>query len=276
MKGIERKIREIKEQKIGNSQKKVLVVEGSDDVRSFEMMLSKMNSSWSNSWAIAQAGNKSTVIEILGREPGWLGIVDRDEWDEEKISQLINEKSNLLFLPRYCIENYLIVPSELWAALPEKQKAKIPNGLEQLENLILFEKDKWVRHGVLWSVINPLWEGLRSLGFKEALLDVAVVTNDVEIQRILGDWHAFLNPNHIWHRYQQRLADVHQKSDEEKLRIYVHGKRFYEQVVNPVLNQLLGQKAADERQFSIIRTLPTVTDLTLLVDKMGLNDGDGE
>ena len=38
MKGIEKKIREIKEQKIGNSGRQVLVVEGSDDVEAFELM----------------------------------------------------------------------------------------------------------------------------------------------------------------------------------------------------------------------------------------------
>lgn len=275
MKGIDKKIQEIKEQKVGNSQKRVLLVEGSDDLRSFELLLSKIDPSWSISWALAPAGKKSAVIEMLTKEPDWLGIVDRDEWDEEKIAQLTTEKSNLLFLPRYCIENYLIVPSELWDALPDKQKAKVPEGLARLENLIFLDKDKWVQHGVLWSVINPLWEGLRSLGFKEALLDIAVVTNDAEIRRILGDWHAFLNPDDIWQRYQQKLADVNTKPDEEKLRRYVHGKYFYEQVVNPVLNQLLGQKSADERQFSILRTLPTVTDLNLLVNKMGLNVGDG-
>ena len=90
-----------------------------------------------------------------------------------------------------------------------------------------------------------------------------MIGNALKIQTIFGS------------ATSKKLADVNTKPDEEKLRRYVHGKYFYEQVVNPVLNQLLGQKSADERQFSILRTLPTVTDLNLLVNKMGLNVGDG-
>lgn len=271
MKGIDKKIRDIKEQKIGNSQKKALIVEGIDDVRSFELFLSKNAPDWSSQWVLAEAGNKSAVLKMLEKESDWLGVIDRDEWDEEKIVQLGDEKGNLSFLPRYCIENYLIIPSELWAALPTKQKAKIQNGEEDLSARVLNDFEKWVKHGVLWSVINPLWEGLRSLGFKEALLEVDIATNDAEIQRILGDWHDFLNPDQIWQLYLSKLQEVEEKTVEEKLKLHVHGKYFYQQVVNPALNELLGQKSAEERQFAILRTLPVTTDLNPLFRKMGLD-----
>lgn len=270
MNGIEKKIKEIKEQKIGNSTRKCLVVEGTDDVRSLELLLSKLNQNWNEAWVLAGADKKSNVIKILEKEPDWLGIVDRDEWDEEKIMQLQGTMSNLIFLPRYCIENYLVVPEELWLALPEKQKSKIPGGQPELERLIISELDKWVQHGVLWSVINPLWEGLRSLGFKEALLDVNIAMDHSEIQRVLSEWHDFLNPDEIWARYQTKLTQVNTISNNEKLKLHVHGKLFYQQVVNTVLNQLLGQKSADDRQFAIIRTLPAVNDLAPVVASMGL------
>ncbi len=270
MNGIERKIKEIKEQKIGNSTKKCLVVEGTDDVRSLELLLSKLNQNWNEAWVLAGADKKSNVIKILEMEPDWLGIVDRDEWDEEKITQLQGTMNNLIFLPRYCIENYLIVPDELWKALPEKQKLKIPGGQLELERLIISELDKWVQHGVLWSVINPLWEGLRSLGFKEALLNVDIATNHLEIRKVLSQWHDFLNPDEIWDRYQTKIIEVSTKSNSEKLKLHVHGKLFYQQVVNTVLNQLVGQKSADDRQFDIIRTLPAIDDLAPVVVCMGL------
>lgn len=273
MKGLDKKIREIKEQKIGNSQRRALIVEGSDDVRTFEVLLEKLEPNWSHQWVLAEAGKKSAVLEILAQEPTWIGVVDRDEWDEEKITQLAQEGANIWFLPRYCIENYLIIPSELWEALPDKQQAKIAGGFNQFNAAILDALDQWVKHGVLWSVINPLWEGLRSLGFKEALLDVAIAEDNQQIQRILTEWHRFLDPDAIWQRYQEKLADVVAKDTDEKLKRHVHGKLFYEGVVNPVFNRLFGQKSADERQLAIVRTLPIMTDLRPLLQKMGFGVG---
>jgi len=270
MKGIEKKIREIKEQKVGNSDRRVLVVEGNDDVDAFELMLAKVIPDWSRKWVLAQAGKKSAVLEMICREPSWAGIVDRDEWDDEKITQLESEHPNLAILPRYCLENYLIVPSELWEALPPKQKSKIPGGKQELTDRILGNLDQWVRHGVLWSVVNPLWEGLRSLGFKEKLLQVDIVENDAEIKQILIDWHQFLNPDDIWARYMDRFTGVSEKPIDEKLKLHVHGKEFYKNVVNPALNDLLGQKKAEERQFSIVRTLPEIDDLKPVLEKLGL------
>ncbi|MGP9647489.1 hypothetical protein ACT3R8_11100 [Halomonas sp. AOP42-C2-23] len=270
MKGIDKKIREIKEQKIGNNGRQVLVVEGSDDVEAFELMLEKLAPEWRRGWVLAEAGKKSAVLEIVRREPTWAGVVDRDEWADEKNEELEAELRNLAVLPRYCLENYLIVPSELWAALPPKQKAKIPGGQQELQDKILEDLDRWVRHGVLWSVVNPLWEGLRSLGFKEKLLSVDIAEDDDEIKKILHKWHQFLKPEDIWARYMDRLSDVVQKPIDEKLKVHVHGKEFYKKVVNPTLNELLGQKRAEERQFSIIRTLPEAYDLQPVLDRLGL------
>lgn len=167
MKGIEKKIREIKEQKIGNSGRQVLVVEGSDDVEAFELMLEKLAPEWSRGWVLAEAGKKSAVLEIVRREPTWAGVVDRDEWADEKNEELEAELRNLAVLPRYCLENYLIVPSELWAALPPKQKAKIPGGQQALQDKILEDLDRWVRHGVLWSVVNHCGKGFARLALRK-------------------------------------------------------------------------------------------------------------
>lgn len=107
MKGIEKKIREIKEQKIGNSGRQVLVVEGSDDVEAFELMLEKLAPEWSRGWVLAEAGKKSAVLEIVRREPTWAGVVDRDEWADEKNEELEAELRNLAVLPRYCLDTAL-------------------------------------------------------------------------------------------------------------------------------------------------------------------------
>ena len=46
--------------------------------------------------------------------------------------------------------------------------------------------------------------------------------------------------------------------------------KFYEQVIQPLLNQLLGQKTANARMKAIISTSPVPDDLHGLWEKMGL------
>lgn len=267
---ITERIKKIKEVQIGNSAKRALIVEGADDVDAFQSFLGKAYRGWEQSWVIAEAGKKTEVLAIIRKEPNWIGVVDRDEWSAQKIADLETVQANLWFLPRYCIENYLLVPEELWGALPENQRNKITGDLEKLTQSITNDLARWRCHGVLWSVINPMWEGLRSLGFKEALLDPAIATNETEIKAKLQEWHDYLEPNPIWQSYQDALAQAVQLPVDEQLKRFIHGKYFYEQVVNPLLNQLLGQKAATERQKAIFRTLPVPDDLGPLWQKMGL------
>lgn len=264
------RIKEIREQQIGNSAKRALIVEGADDVDAFQSFLGKAYQGWEQSWVIAEAGKKTEVLAIIRKEPNWIGVVDRDEWSASKIADLETELTNLWVFPRYCIENYLLIPDELWGALPEKQRNKIVGGIEQLNQLITVDLTRWRCHGVLWSVVNPMWEGLRSLGFKEALLDPAIATNEAEIKAKLQEWHDYLEPDSIWQSYQDALAQVVQLSVDEQLKRYVHGKHFYKQVVNPLLNQMLGQKSEIERQKAIFRFLPVPDDLGPLWRKMEL------
>lgn len=264
------RIQEIREKQIGNTQKRVLIVEGADDINAFESFLNRACPDWARDWVLADAGKKTEVLAIVKKETDWIGVLDRDEWSQQKINEQETQLSNLWFLPRYCIENYLIVPEELWQALPAKQQAKIAGGLQELEQFIQTDLDRWRCHGVLWSVINPLWEGLRSLGFKEALLDPDIATNDEEIRRKLAEWHGFLEPDQIWQQYQQALTDVAGQSENEQFKRCFHGKLFYERVIHPLLNDLLGQKSANHRQQAIFRTLPVPDDLTPLWQKMGL------
>lgn len=264
------RIKDIREQQIGNSAKRALIVEGADDVDAFQSFLGQAYRGWEQSWIIAEAGKKTEVLAIIRKEPDWIGVVDRDEWSAPKIADHETVQANLWFLPRYCIENYLLVPEELWGALPENQQNKVAGGLVELTQSITHDLDRWLRHGALWSVINPMWEKLRSLGFNNELLDPAIATNETKIRTKLQEWHQFLEPNKIWENYQNVLAQVVPLQVDEQLKRVIHGKYFYEQVVNQSLNQLLGQKAATDRQKAIFRTLPVPDDLGPLWQKMGL------
>jgi len=79
------RIQEIYETNIGASEKRVLIVEGVDDVSGFSLFLDKVSANWEDHWVIAGAGNKKMVLNILKKEPDWIGVVDRDEWANDTI-----------------------------------------------------------------------------------------------------------------------------------------------------------------------------------------------
>jgi hypothetical protein len=260
--GWQERRREIKEELIGQTGKQALLVEGADDEFFFRIFLDrKFEKIWENTWVLAGAGNKKTVTEMLVQEPDWLGIVDRDEWREEVIDEKQAELNNLFVLPRFCIESYAIEPIELWQALPEKKRQKIAGGFEALESEILENKGQWLRHGVLWSVINPLWSGLRSLGFKEKLLDFTAAQNDDIIKNILQEWHSYLDPDAILKEFDEKLQNVQQLSQQEQFAKWLHGKQFFYEKIHPVLNKYLGQNDAKNRLKEIFRTRELPEDL---------------
>jgi hypothetical protein len=260
MSRLEQKIRDIEEQKIGASDKRVLLVEGVDDVHAITEFAQKKDANISQQWVITEAGKKQNVLEILKKKPEWLGVVDRDEWTAEVIREKKETYPNLWILPRFCIENYLIVASELWDALPPNQQRKISGGEQALKQNIQRDMDRWVKHGVLWSIINPLWEGLRAKGFKESLLDPQLALDEATIQRTLHDWHDYLEPDQLWLNYQQRLADVQKLPCDDQLKQWVHGKKFYSTVVHSVLNQSLGAQKSNDRQKHLFKGCLTPSD----------------
>ena len=68
MSKIDGTINRIKDQQIGSSTKKVLLVEGSDDELAFGAFLRKKFSSWEQYWVIASTGKKQNVLDILAQE----------------------------------------------------------------------------------------------------------------------------------------------------------------------------------------------------------------
>ncbi|MGU5526915.1 hypothetical protein ACV1CZ_21635 [Aeromonas caviae] len=261
----------IKQQHVGATGKRVLLVEGPDDVQAFRAWLGKIDAAWENGWVVAEAKKKSNVLELLAREPNWVGVVDRDEWTEQAVAEKQRELDNLWILPRFCLENYLCDPDELWAMLPPAQQQKIQGGYQTLHTAITGELRLWCQHGALWQVINPLWEGLRALGFKERLLDIQHAGNEPVIRQTLNDWHQFLEPDAIWAGYQARMIEVAGWAVGRQLQSGVHGKQFFPSVVNTALTQLLGEQAkASERQNRLLQNAQPPVDLLPLWQKMGL------
>lgn len=270
---IKKRIREIKEEQIAKQEKRALIVEGPDDVSALMILLNNHYPQWEKQWVIAEAGNKRSVQTILRKEPNWLGLVDRDEWDQNKINQQTEELPNLLVLPRFCIENYLINPTEIWRAIPANRQAMIDGGEAAFSEAILSELPTYRRHGVLWSVVTPLWSGLRALGFKEALAAdsrecVQTAQNDETIKNILSEWDELLDPNRIFNAFTDQLHEVQALSEDEQLALFIHGKTFWKQVIYPYLISLSGQLTESKLQTELFKRLSWPEDLNTLVERL--------
>lgn len=264
-------INNIKTGHIGQTGKKVLVVEGQDDVLAFQAFLTKKSPLWEQAWVVAPANGKSDVLKILAKEPDWLGVIDRDEWVEADVVAAEQNNPNLFVLPRFCIESYLIVPGEIWQALPPKQRDKLPNGFTDLDQAIRGNLGIWIRHAALWQVIHPLYMRMRDAGFRGDILDNPPTAPDhAALQAILNDWLEGLNPAAIANEVNQAEQALHALPVSELFTKHLYAKKFYPMVVHRELDRLLGQKSEKERLQKMLRYLPAPADLDPLWARMGL------
>jgi len=270
MSKLDDKILEIKTQLVGQSGKRVLLLEGADDLVAFQSLLSKANPSWEQHWCLAPAGNKSTVLNVLGKEASWIGVVDRDEWADAEIADVQKKHGNLFVLPRFCIESYLINPAEIWAALPPVQREKLPNGIDDLKQKIELNRADWIRHAALWQVIHPMYRRMRDSGQRDALLDPQAIPDEAKLKTVLASWLAELEPNKVVSQVNLFEQKLKQESNDVLYHTYFYAKKFYPLVVHTALDKLLGQKSEKDRVKALFRTLPLPVDLEPLWQKMAL------
>jgi len=177
----------ILQQQVAATGVQALVVEGDDDRLVVEALLDKVApGTWATQWCVGIAGKKQHTLQIVDDQTTWLGLVDRDEWSDNAAtaaSQAPSRAGRLHVLPRFSMESYFVDPVELWAALPMIQQQSLNGGQQALDAAITNDLDSWLRHGALWHTVNPLWDGLRALGFKETLLNHANAQNDAVIQQ---------------------------------------------------------------------------------------------
>lgn len=270
MSSIDEQIQNIKTRLVGATGVNVLLVEGSDDVDAFRILLDRRATGWEKKWVLTHAGKKDAVIKMLRKEPSWQGIVDRDEWTDEEVEQHQTTVSNLFLLPRFCLESYLIDPNELWQALPEKQRNKLDNDYTKLESALSSYLPQWTRHAAIWHVANPLWRKLRGVGFNNVVLDTNQIKDDHELLAIFQQWQNTLEPQTILDDIHKTLAMISVKPQTELYHKWLYAKDFYPSVINTVMNSLLGQKSAKERRQALLKYLPIPNDLEPLWQKMGL------
>lgn len=179
-------------------------------------------------------------------------------------------------LPRFCLENYLCDPAELWDGLPAVKQEQVEGGRDRLTDSIGRDLDRFVRHCALWKTVTPLWTGLRALGFKEVLASedsLEASQNDDKIRQTLDGWHELLDPNRLFDEFQQALQQASSASDHEKFSRLIHGKLFWKAQVHPVLNRLLGQASAPERRNALFQTLPRPADLKAILRELSVTAG---
>jgi len=225
--------------------KPVLLVEGDVDTRIVAYFLEQVSPGWETGVILLSAGYKSRVIEgVRNYHPEWVGIIDTDEWTLDQVQRELTQLPRVRALPRFCLENYFCVPEELWSALPLIQQEAVGNDPSRLAQPVLTLLPDWVAHGAIWRVIRSRRTGLLNQSGFPAKLDNVPVTDLAEIRRILESWHAQLDPDQIINEYQQALDIAQRLTTDEQLKSYVHGKKFFNQVIVSTLNQLFGQRDA--------------------------------
>lgn len=271
MSTFDERIQTIKTQLIGNSGARVLLVEGPDDVDAYRIFLDRKFPEWEKNWLLEAAGKKASVVQMAKKEPTWLGLVDRDEWTDDEIAEQVANCPNLLILPRFCLESYLVDPSELWLAFPQKQRDKIAGGEAQFRQELAAHFVAWIRHAALWHGVRPLWRQLRGLGFPDAVLASPPMPDDENLRERFKSWHNSLDADAILSQVHSLQTELALKDQSELCRKWLYAKNFYPEVVHQTLNRLLGQKPAKDRRIAILRTRVVPDDLGVLWDAMGLN-----
>jgi len=223
--------------------KAVLLVEGKDDVPLLSYFLTKHSPGWDSKLVILPADGKKRVISgIRTHRPDWVGVVDTDEWNPDDLQNVAASLPRLLVLPRFCIESYFCDPEEVWEALPPAQRNHLGGDPNVLSQPILEVLTDWVAHGAMWRVLRRLHHTAQL----PAKLDHAPVTDELEIRTILKTWHEKLAPDLVIQQYHDELAEATTLGMKHQITEYIHGKKFYRQVVVPTLNRLFSSKSAGD------------------------------
>ena len=155
------------------------------------------------------------------------------------------------------------MPNELWNALPEAKQKQIGKEANLTEPLLQV-LPAWVKHGAMWRTLRERYHDAR---LPDGLEDKPV-TDDVEIRKILKDWHDNLDPDRIIGDYEQRFHDAQNLSQEQQFRAYIHGAKFFDAVVVPTLNKLLAQSSREKWLQQLSEDLQSPDDIKAFLDEI--------
>lgn len=250
--------------------KRVLLVEGTGDVEFLTFLLDKEPLRALNvhaGWVFGAAGGKESVMRMLTRERSWIGLVDRDAWSEQEISEAMGKTPNLRLLPRYCIENYLVEPAALeHLAAHVRQADKKQRLLKEIEAM----QQQWphaIRHASIWRAVQPLQNELQSLGFNGALLRFKL-PGDEAVREVLHGWSELMDEERIFAEYQRYQAEGNSMPLEQAQRLWVHGKMFWRHVVSPALSEALDEPNEGRLRRLVLRRMPLPQDMQEMLERV--------
>ena len=77
----------------------------------FERKFKEIGKDFGKIYHLADVGGKGMVLKALKKEPDWIGIIDRDTWDDDKIGRAKKKNPNLLEYRKIIWEN-LPIPED--------------------------------------------------------------------------------------------------------------------------------------------------------------------
>ena len=205
------------------------------------------------------------VVDVMADDLARIGV-----GDQAQVQRAAQQYHNLFVLPRFCIESYLIVPKEIWSALPTKQRSKLPNGFADLNQDIRDNLGVWIRHAALWQVIHPLYQQMRRADNRDNILSHPLQAPDQQkLLQILQDWLEGFDPQAIAKQVDATEQALLALPPDALFTQHLYAKKFYPMVVHHALNHRLGQRPEQERVQALFRFLPLPADLEPLWARMG-------
>lgn len=234
------------------AQLKELAVEGKTDKFILEVFLTAGENAgywkdWSSQLLIEVAGKKYNVIEKLkqGNSRIW-GLIDHDALPVDTLAHYQQTYPQLLILPRWTIENYFIDPDELIQLLPPQASSIL------IRDEIERQKSEALKFGALWHVFTEA--GIFSEDFPNPRgLCKIPMPSDAEIYNRLSRWNNQLNPDttlKAYLEYQQSFL----ANPSLNYAYHIHGKNFFLQVVQPILNKIT-QKSEDDWKRELLKSV---------------------
>ena len=259
-----------------NIDKKAILVEGKYDYDPFANFFVKKSPEWERNFVIVAVGNKRKVLEKLKHKSVAFGIVDNDTWGKEEIKKAKDEHGeNLFVIPRYCMENYIVIPKEIKVALPP-EKRDVVEFSKILKNL-----EKWKTHAALWRAVTPLWSGLVSLNFNQALLpeNISEIPTESAIKSKLKEWNSVLDIDKTLEKFEEEKERFFKMDNNEFIKIHVHGKHFFDNEIFPIVSaaydQLekkeMGKKEMGKKEIKkgLFQNISLPEDLQPIFNKLG-------
>lgn len=221
--------------------KTVVLVEGDDDADVLGIVFEQRRRTWDVTTRIIAAGGRLQLLERFDMFPNVHGLVDRDTWTDDEVTQAKRRYPRLQVTEGWCLENVFLSPRWL-------------RGVDaQVVAEIGRERERWVRAGALWWCLQRAREAQQS--WQEALgwwygaphpdLDVssgarlaAGLTAKIpeEVRRV-----ATFDVQEIADAFDERCREVLGADEETQWRIGVHGKKAFRALLVPALTRASGQ-----------------------------------